>query len=78
MMGKNVLVTGANGFIGAALCDHLESTGAHVNASIRKICTGLKAGRNYFETGDINSSTNWCNELIGVNAVVRTPLLVFM
>lgn len=76
MMRKNVLVTGANGFIGAALCEHLESIGVRVKASIRDRSKDLHNNRSYVEVGDINSSTNWRNALTGVDAVVHAAARV--
>lgn len=60
-----VLVTGANGFIGRALCAHLQHDGHQVVAAVRRPC-GLV---NEFVL-DENGST-WAQALSGCDAVVH-------
>jgi len=57
--GKAVLVTGATGFVGRALCPALAAAGWTVRA----------AGR--AETGDIGPDTDWSVLVAGVDAVVH-------
>lgn len=47
-------MTGANGFVGLALCDKLERDGHHVVRAVRK-----HANKNEIEVGDLSSSTDW-------------------
>ena len=60
-----VLVTGANGFIGRALCAHLQQGGHQVVAAVRRPC-GLVNEL----VVDENSST-WAQALSGCDAVVH-------
>ena len=63
------LVTGANGFLGRALCTELISQGLVVLAAVREKpaienCTPVVIG-------DINSATDWSAALSGVDVVVH-------
>ncbi len=68
-----VLVTGANGFVGAALCERLAEQGIETRAAVR---TGGVA-RNHslavptVEIGDIHAGTDWSTALAGVTHVVH-------
>jgi nucleoside-diphosphate-sugar epimerase len=66
-MGVRVLVTGANGFIGQALCRTLMSSGIAVNRCVRR---GSISG-DAFIVGDIDGSTDWHKSLTGCDAVVH-------
>ena len=51
-MGNDILVTGANGFVGSALCDRLRDVGCLVRKAMRderKLPQGDTAGHNEFE-----------------------------
>lgn len=69
----NVLVTGANGFIGRALCKKLLNAGCHVRGAVRS----LEASRNLpaeverVVTGEIGPETDWTEALRGIDAVVH-------
>ena len=68
-----VLVTGANGFVGAALCDRLSEQGMVARAAAR---TGSSA-RNHsrivqtVEVGDIHAGTDWTTALADITHVVH-------
>jgi UDP-glucose 4-epimerase len=69
-----VLVTGANGFVGRALCAQLIIAGHVVKPSVRS-----KAGLpNEVVVGDIGSSTDWRRALEGCDAVVHLAARVHM
>lgn len=50
----NILVTGANGFVGRALCGKLEHDGHHVVRAVRK-----HANTNEIEIGNLSGYTDW-------------------
>lgn len=68
---RSVLVTGANGFVGKALCDLLVDNEMLVKAAIRK-SDGVHDGRiDYISVGEINGDTEWQEALVGVDCVVH-------
>ena len=66
-----VLVTGANGFVGAAVCRHLQARGWTVRGSVRRTDTPLPDGVEAAITGDIDGDGDWTSALAGVDAVVH-------
>ncbi len=66
-----ILVTGANGFIGSALCQALVQQGYRVIATLRKEPQQAIANISWVVVGDINSETDWSNALTGVNIVIH-------
>lgn len=65
----HVLVTGADGFIGQALCKSLSVTGYFVRRAVR---TSLSAkGEEAYAVGEIGPATDWTAALDGVNCVVH-------
>ena len=69
----NVLVTGANGFIGKALCRRMLAEGWHVRAAIRSFAKKdvLPKGVEIVESGTIDSDTKWGPAVDGMDAVVH-------
>jgi nucleoside-diphosphate-sugar epimerase len=69
---RNVMVTGANGFIGSALCQTLVDGGYLVTAAVRaaeqKRCDARRA---HAIVGDIDRATNWLRCLQSVDAIVH-------
>lgn len=59
-----VLVTGAAGFVGTALCRTLRAAGTSVRATVRK-----GAGPGETNVGDLNGSTDWRAALAGCDVV---------
>lgn len=61
-----ILVTGANGFVGQAVCDKLV-TAQH------QVVKGVRNAQNYTELaiGNIDAKTEWSNALKGCDAVVH-------
>lgn len=63
-----VLVSGASGFIGRALCDMLAARGLSVRAAVR---TPSSMPGDVRVVGEIDPNTEWRNALEGVDAVVH-------
>lgn len=70
-----VLVTGANGFIGAALVRYLNATGRASRAAVRRQALAgstLPADQEIVAVGDLGPDTDWRAALAGVTTVVHT------
>lgn len=69
----NILVTGANGFVGKALCKRMVSKGWHVWGTVRSAeqAASLPAGVEVVQIKSIGADTNWSVALSGVDAVVH-------
>ena len=68
-MPEKLLVTGANGFIGHALCDSLKAQGIPFHAAIR--AGAPLPGINTFVVGDIGPETDWRAALVGCDTVIH-------
>ena len=68
---QRVLVTGANGFIGAAICAGLLAKGWSVSGSVRSADTALDPKVSPLITGPLDGSTDWTATLDGLDAVVH-------
>ena len=68
-----VFITGADGFIGKALCTEMLSRGWQVRASIRSLekIKSLPEEIQIIETGSIGPDTDWANALDNVDSVVH-------
>lgn len=64
-----ILVTGANGFVGRALCKKLQLRNQKHKGVVRKI--DLRNNRKNFVLGNIDSKTDWSNVLVGVDCVIH-------
>lgn len=69
-MGR-VLVTGANGFAGAAICRHLLAHGWTVRGSLRSAEAAVPEGVEKVVSGEVGGATDWSAALAGVEAVVH-------
>jgi len=71
--GKPVLITGANGFIGRALCVTLKEHGYPVHAAIRKERNASHIPEGVFPKviGNIDGTTQWDHVLEGMDVVVH-------
>ena len=69
----NILITGANGFIGRALCDKLIADGYHVWGAVRGTTqkTALSSGVEGVMVGDVGPETDWSEALVGIDGVVH-------
>ena len=70
MNQQRVLVTGANGFVGRALCADAAALGFVVRGIVRSPCD-LPSGTESFRVGNIDDSTNWQDALAGCRVVVH-------
>jgi nucleoside-diphosphate-sugar epimerase len=71
-----VLVTGATGFIGTALCTALVRRGWKVRAAVRRAGTLKARGVEEQVVGDLSAPITWSTALGGVDAVVHLAALV--
>jgi nucleoside-diphosphate-sugar epimerase/GT2 family glycosyltransferase len=77
--GQRVLVTGANGFIGRALCSVLASQGCTVRGAVRKGSAGGQAAApDHWVMGDIDEHTEWTAALSGIDSVVHLAARVHL
>jgi len=65
-----VLVTGANGFVGRALCAHAAGLGLAVSG-VTRLPSELPHGVHCLPLGDLDAQTNWRHSLNGVETVVH-------
>ncbi|WP_243055517.1 SDR family oxidoreductase [Pseudomonas sp. BP01] len=67
-----VLVTGAGGFVGQALCTRLESADdIEVVGAVRALPAQAEGSSSLVAVGDIGGHTDWSQALSGVNVVVH-------
>lgn len=66
-----VLVTGATGFLGRFMVEHLAARGRAVRAAARGDSIGWPEGVQGVATGDLSADTDWSAALTGVDAVVH-------
>ena len=65
-----VLITGANGFIGNALCEALLCSGHVVRGALRSAYSGITAVESQV-VGEINGSTDWSEALRNIDVVIH-------
>ncbi len=63
-----VLVTGANGFVGRALCETLAASGRRVRRAVRAAAPAMA---DTFAVGDVGAGTDWRSALEGISCVVH-------
>ncbi|HSM34906.1 MAG TPA: NAD-dependent epimerase/dehydratase family protein [Longimicrobiales bacterium] len=71
-MTGRVLVTGANGFLGSALCRQLHASGVPVRGAVRNAASPIPAGVEGLAVGELGDHTEWRAALDGVAVVVHT------
>lgn len=73
-MGLRVLVTGANGFVGTALCPALSQRGHVVRKALRVMHPAEASAGQGMEAavvGNMDAEANWSEALSGVDAVIH-------
>ena len=70
MSQRRVVVTGANGFVGLALCAEAVARGTAVRGITRSTCD-LPAGVNNLVIGSFDASTDWRDKLIDSEVIVH-------
>ena len=69
---KRICVTGANGFIGKALCKSLKISDNHIRGFIRAGDVDNNSTEiDYIFVGDIGSKTNWKEHLKGFDCIIH-------
>lgn len=68
---RRILVTGASGFVGQALCTRLLGEGHAVVAAVRSPDSLVPPGAAVCVVGEVNGHTRWQNALAGCDAVVH-------
>jgi len=68
---QTVLVTGANGFVGRALCNELARRGYVVRAAVREPLRTVGLPGETVQITDIGVNADWSSALAGVDAVVH-------
>lgn len=77
--GRRVLVTGANGFIGKAVCADLPSRGYRVRGVVRhNVRMNLRDGSECLSMDEIDAHTDWTEVLPGVDCVVHLAARVHL
>ena len=66
----HILVTGATGFVGRALCAHLEQGGHEVHAAVRTPVQDLRASR-VLTIQALDPDADWTQALAGIDVVVH-------
>lgn len=67
---RMLAVTGANGFVGRALCSDALKHGIRVRGITRNPCT-LQPGIENIPVGDVDGRTDWTRALLGCDVVVH-------
>ena len=75
---EKLLVTGANGFVGAAFCQELAARKLHFVPCVRKVMEGDRSVPAAFETGDLSAHGDWTPALAGCTVVVHLAARVHM
>jgi UDP-glucose 4-epimerase len=71
-----ILITGANGFIGGALCNYFSKKGYFVRGTVRKLSIEKSSDIEWVEISDINKVTDWSRVLEGIDVVIHTAARV--
>lgn len=65
------LVTGANGFVGRALCATLVQHGHDVRGAVRRSDIALNSNISRVTVGEINAQTDWSAALSGIDVLIH-------
>jgi nucleoside-diphosphate-sugar epimerase len=71
-MNGRILVTGASGFVGKALCSIFLAKRLTVRAAVRSVDLMLSLdGLDYVAVGEVNGQTDWSSALEGVDCIIH-------
>ncbi|EPN6726144.1 SDR family oxidoreductase [Pseudomonas sp. GD03817] len=77
MERRTILVTGASGFVGGALCRQLDTLGSFaIRAASRDLGGASVAGIQAVTVADLSATTDWARALSGVDLVVHAAARV--
>lgn len=77
--GKTVLITGANGFIGKAVCSDLASRAYRVLGVVRhRQRMALQGGLECLSMDEIDENTDWSDAVTGVDSVIHLAARVHL
>ena len=68
---KRIMVTGASGFVGAAVCAELTSLHYKVRCALRSASVGYGLHSDIIEVSEIGPDTDWTSALHGVGLVIH-------
>ena len=68
MINQQILVTGATGFVGQVVCQHLADAGIEVRKALR---SSPDNQLNSCVVGEIDGTTNWTQALAGIDSIVH-------
>ena len=66
-----ILLTGATGFVGSALTQHLHQQGHTLTAAVRRITDSLPPSIQQIPTGDLLPDTDWTPALNNVDTIIH-------
>ncbi|MES1999054.1 MAG: NAD-dependent epimerase/dehydratase family protein [Pseudomonadota bacterium] len=66
-----ILVTGASGFVGSAMCAQLASQGMEMVGAVRRLPEHPLPGVQYSIVDDLSATTDWRGALAGVEGIVH-------
>lgn len=75
---EKLLVTGASGFVGRALCEALLARGMAFVPCVRQPLSTSSTGPQPFETGDLSGPVDWSPALRGCSVVIHLAARVHM
>jgi UDP-glucose 4-epimerase len=75
---EKMLVTGASGFVGAALCQALRARNVPFVPCVRDSASAALLGPATFETGDLSGPVDWTPALAGCSTVIHLAARVHM
>lgn len=75
---SSILVTGANGFVGHAVCECVLNLGMKVRGSYRSTSSQSRVpeGVEKIHISSVDGTTDWSSALLGVNVIVHTAARV--
>jgi nucleoside-diphosphate-sugar epimerase len=70
-MSRKILITGASGIVGNALCNHLVTHDLDVVGAVRRSPNAPVLGVDYRIVAELDSTTDWSTPLAGVDTVIH-------